>query len=433
MDEHNINYYKMDKEKEQRMWKDGILVFDTCALLEFYYFTTKSQEEIFNNVFRHIKGRLWIPGHVEYEYLKNRESTLKKPINEKYEILKKERIELISKGIKDLIKNVDDLANETKKEDSHPYIDLKITNELKELCDSFEKKHSEIGQKMADQIELRKNEILSKVENDNVLKGFNEFFEVGKEYNYTKIMEILIEGEVRYRNFVPPGYLDKGGKNSKEGTQIYGDLIIWKQIIEYAKEVQKPIILISNDTKGDWCDVNNRKRILNPKEDLIREISDEAKVDFWMYTLDQFLYYARTYLGSEINETIIEEVKNIGELKFEFEQVLLGDVFVDNVWENENVLIQSYIEVLSEFDISLDRIQNIIQKINSKGLTVFSTVDVLRIINNGFYETKHKLNIPVGRLLRHYSKQFGIEAIGRMKERDDRGNVTTTNVWQTIN
>ena len=111
----------------------------------------------------------------------------------------------------------------------------------------------------------------------------------------------------RYEHSIPPGYKDK---NDKIGFQIFGDLIIWKQIIEYASEIQKPIIFICNDLKEDWCyiDGTTEKRIKSPREELIKEISDEANIDFWMYNLAQFLYKSNEYLFSS-SETIIDDDK----------------------------------------------------------------------------------------------------------------------------
>ena len=99
-------------------------------------------------------------------------------------------------------------------------------------------------------------------------------------------MEIIKEGELRYRSKIPPGYKDQG---SKEGISIYGDLILWKQIIAHAKKVKKPIILIINDIKEDWCYKKEQKqKIEKPREDLIKELYTTTGMELWM-CLDELL------------------------------------------------------------------------------------------------------------------------------------------------
>ena len=63
-------------------------------------------------------------------------------------------------------------------------------------------------------------------------------------------MGIVNEGKLRYEFQIPPGYQDL---KEKIGTQIFGDLIVWKQILSHAKAINKNVIFICNDLKIDWC------------------------------------------------------------------------------------------------------------------------------------------------------------------------------------
>lgn len=68
--------YYLDSDKVQQILKSGIIVFDTSALLDLYYYSFDTQNEIFRNVFKYLSNRLWIPSHVYFEYLKNRKKSL---------------------------------------------------------------------------------------------------------------------------------------------------------------------------------------------------------------------------------------------------------------------------------------------------------------------------------------------------------------------
>lgn len=131
-------------------------------------------------------------------------------------------------------------------------------------------------------------------------------------------MNIVEEGKIRYEFKIPPGHEDSvklksGGptEGDKLGIQVFGDLIIWKQIIDIAHSQKKNIAFICNDLKIDWCyvtDKNSEKRVKSPREDLIREFNDETGKSFWMYNNQQFLYLAKKYLEIEIGEEQIEQV-----------------------------------------------------------------------------------------------------------------------------
>ncbi len=57
------------------------------------------------------------------------------------------------------------------------------------------------------------------------------------------------EGEKRYEKKTPPGFEDA---KKKDGVRKYSDLILWKEILKYAKSQGKNIIFVTDDVKADW-------------------------------------------------------------------------------------------------------------------------------------------------------------------------------------
>jgi hypothetical protein len=49
----------------------------------------------------------------------------------------------------------------------------------------------------------------------------------------------------------------------------------------------KPIIFVMDDKKEDWWILDKKHNPIIPREELFDEISDKAKVKFWMYTTSQ--------------------------------------------------------------------------------------------------------------------------------------------------
>lgn len=307
----DIETYTLSLEKETRMLDNCIFVFDTSALFNIYYFSQKTQNEIFNKIFNQFSDRLWIPNHVQYEYLINREKTMMKPLTEKYGRLQTDQINPLKKKIIDIENNFKDLKNKTHKNETHPYMKQEIYTDFEKTMDCLKKDFDVFFNKIEEEISVRKSEIESLVDTDTVFEEIKKHFKSGRKYSYDEIDKIMQEGKKRYADKIPPGYEDEE-RNKKVGIQKYGDLIIWNQIIEFAKQEGLPIILISNDLKSDWCysnKINGEPRIEKPKEDLIREIKDKAGVSFWMYSFPQFLHKAKEVLKIEIESEVIEEAQ----------------------------------------------------------------------------------------------------------------------------
>ncbi|QRY55895.1 PIN-like domain-containing protein [Sphingobacterium siyangense] len=306
----NIKLYQLDKQKEERLWKTAIFVFDTCALTDFYYLPKKTREKMYTETFPHFEGRLWIPAHVEFEFLKNRESIIPKPFQEQYDELKKLISNITPSFAKDVKNRLLDISKKTIKADKHPHLEQNNISSILEKINAFETELKTFEQNIMLQIKDAETEILSVKGNDDVLNAINAHFSVGSGYSFDRIMEITKEGKHRYEYKIPPGYGDFY-KKEKKGTQIFGDLIIWKQILDKAKQSEKPIVFITNDiTKDeDWCYLekrSNENRISSPREELIKEMYDYANVEYWMYTLPQFLHHAKSTFKADIPEQAIQ-------------------------------------------------------------------------------------------------------------------------------
>jgi hypothetical protein len=300
---------------EENLWKDSLFVFDSSALLNFYEYSEKSRREIYKTVFKKLKGRLWMANHTEYEYLKNRKSVLLKP-KELYNDLINKHFEI--KQFEIFKNQYNQLKNRTKKTDKHPFIAESVFEEFDKQIDVFDTHVNDLVKRLKEIIENKNSEIDKIATKDTVLTAISKHFKVTDGYTFDKLLELSKEGELRYRNSIPPGYEDL---KDKIGIQIYGDLIIWKQIIDLAEKEKKPIILIIDDLKIDWCYKNRKDKniIDSPREELIKEMLDKCGVYFWAYSSNQFLYKSNEILGSILSEKVISEVKesniyNIGSI-----------------------------------------------------------------------------------------------------------------------
>lgn len=337
----------MNESTEQEIWENYLFVFDTSALLELYFYSTKAQNELLDKILPQLKDRLWITSHAEYEYLKNREKTSRKPYAENYGIIDKEIISVIDKSINSIKIKMQDFSNRTKNIDKHPHVNTDITNSFNEKVDNFFDELSTFKDQIKKEFTLRKTEIekFSAEESDEILRRIKTLFKVGKKYDFKAKMKIIEEGELRKRLKIAPGFND----DSKEGLQQFGDLIIWKQIIDLAKENNQSVIFITKDIKkGDWCDLNEKgDRIKNPKEELFDEMYDETGKCFWMYSFSQFIYFVNEKTGLKITKEVIDEIEEVSK-----EESLAIPQF------NNHRLKEELLRVISELRDILNKYRN---------------------------------------------------------------------------
>jgi hypothetical protein len=305
--------FQYNDTREKEMWDNCIFVFDSSALLDFYSVPKIARDSIYSNILTPHKNRFWIPGHVQFEFLKNREKVIVKPIIEHYEPLKINNLKKIEDGFKQIENQIVDLQNKVKDSGTHPHFDGTEIEAFKVKGNEYRGIFEDMNKAVNARIGAAIKEIRELSGNDDVLIAFQKSFEIGRDYSFEEIYKITEEGRHRYQFKIPPGYKDLED-TEKIGTQIFGDLIIWKQILEYGKEAKKPIIFICDDLKEDWCHLEKRsggeKRIATPREELIKEFHDFTGFPFWMYNLPQFLHLANKYWSTAINES---DIKNVAE------------------------------------------------------------------------------------------------------------------------
>lgn len=292
-----MDKYSKTEEEEKLLWKEAILIFDTSSLLNFYEYSEKTIKDIVNGIFSEFKHRLWLPFNVKYEYSNNRH----KPINsaiQKYDDLRN--------NLTNISNNFKQIENQIKSTEKHPVVDKELVSNYKQELDFFKDKFEKnISEKI--------NELNKYREQDTIQNIILDWFEFGEAFKFSEIIELIKEGEFRYRNSIPPGYKDE---KDKIGFQKYGDLIIWKQILKHANDTKKPIILVVDDFKEDWWILDKKKKPVSPRPELIDEIEEFTNVSFWMYSTQEFIEKSKTFFNPEFKDESIEEIKNVYISKF---------------------------------------------------------------------------------------------------------------------
>lgn len=308
-------------------WKNGTFVFDTNVLLNLYSYP-ESVREIFISVLEKICDRSWIPYHVALEFHRNRFARIKQANTPLLNL--RDRIRATSVELENEIKDIEFEKRNTGVDNLEERLQsVKVATSL--LAEALDKACERLPQIGLD---------------DPIAKRISVLFE--KKVGFPPVDQaaldaIIHDGDDRYEKKIPPGFKDMKEKkdikfHDREITYpaMFGDLIIWRQVIGHVKNANiNDVIFVTGDRKEDWWHIVDRKT-LGPLPDLVREFMDKSGAErFWMYTADQFLKYAETYLSAkEVTPETVEQVREISnQNKFELKDLDYSDILrsFDNV------------------------------------------------------------------------------------------------------
>lgn len=207
------------------------------------------------------------------------------------------------------------LKEQTLGTDKHPYLSPDVYAEYESVLSVVENQLTDFSTKTADfqtriqkEIEKKIAELQSDLLPDNVNNAIESSFQIGKEYSFSKMMEIAREGSFRYSEEIPPGYED--GKE-KTGLQKYGDLFVWNQILDCAKSKQKDFIFVTNDVKIDWYEEDKR----TPRFELLKEFREQANKRIWLLSMKNFIYHVNLLLDDQIHENVLQDIDSVQDEK----------------------------------------------------------------------------------------------------------------------
>ncbi|MED2868747.1 PIN domain-containing protein [Bacillus thuringiensis] len=373
----------------QKIWgSNPLIIMDTNVILELYRYSPDTTEHILNVLNSLPKHQLWIPAQVIEEYTQNRESVINEARNKYKEV---------TKMINQIISNAE--QNFFKQFTRFNKLSFPKVNELNKVTNEAIKSMKIASQKYADEInhEVEKNKLMLKEDKvKTFVDGLISNGCIGTPFGISKLLNVLTEGEQRYKYKIPPGYMD----DHKDIQRKFGDLILWKQTLEQAKLFQQPTIFITLDTKEDWWVLDEKRNPLRPRDELLMEFKEYSKKPLAIMQFNDFIEKASKIIDMVDYKTNLEMNATEYGMKFidhvDWERILDNDELLEYLIQND-ILLESFNKV--PFYIEFYEIVEPDLKVNS--------VDIQQnaVVMEGSFESQVSISIT-----EEFSKNYSCES-----------------------
>jgi PIN domain-containing protein len=275
-------WYGKTPEDLKALWNCAIFVPDTNILLHLIRHSASIRSQLMA-VFQRKQHALWIPYQVGAEFQRRRLD------------VQQHALDAYDKITEELQTILNQARNKLNQYRAHPVIDI-------------DREFSALEMYLVD-FEKRMANARSKHPTDELAASFARVTDlfagcVGSKPTEERLAAIRKEGEDRYAKKIPPGFED--AKKGADAGDKFGDLIIWKEMIEKAKAEKRSIIFITDDGKSDWWHIHHGKK-LGPHPFLVEEFLATTGEQFHIYELPQFLRYS-VETGSAIQPDAVQSI-----------------------------------------------------------------------------------------------------------------------------
>lgn len=293
-------FYQPSNDELHLIWNKCTFVVDSNVLLSLHRRSQTEQEEILQTIEK-VSDRVWVSYQSALDY--QRYQVLVKGAEEKKYAQAVDEIRKLKAKLRQIIKPFSSYTAENS--NVNP---LNLINHSDDFFDGLTK-----------ELTILTPLALKGLDDPSLSNRIDKLFK-GKVGSPPKNQEELNKSyelaNKRYKNRVPPGYLDaqKSSTSYSYGGLIYdagySDYISWDQMIKYALlENKENIIFVTDDIKMDWWHVSNGKRI-GPRPELVDEIRVKANVNgFHMYDTEQFIESISNYMNSPLNKNLAKKLK----------------------------------------------------------------------------------------------------------------------------
>lgn len=287
-------YYRVSRIERENVFRNGLIVLDTNALLDLYRLTPTARMEMIS-LLRTLAPRLFVPHQVAAEFHRRRIDAVASRRTEFHEQI--QAIGRLADDVRALIRRVAQRAHGR---------DDDATSVWSCLEEAFAKGKDFINQ-VSSSYDLDPDRLVSD-SSDQILDELTEILagRVAERPSNDQIEKDRREAERRLNAKLPPGFKDRG-----KGDDAAGDYLWWAEVIRYAKGTTDAVLIVSNDiAKGDWTyDWRGMRIGADPR--LVREMRELAGCRLILATTSEFLTQAPNAVGASVSPGTIAEAASI--------------------------------------------------------------------------------------------------------------------------
>lgn len=329
-------YYPISKEVINDVWDKGIFCYDANVLLNLYRYSNETRNKIFENI-EYFIGKTIMPYQACYEYHKNRRGVEDSLLSSYDEIIKiiEQAANALESG--DLAKYRKHCALDIDRDIIKPIksATTKIVNKIKDTKSN----HSSF---------LNVSEIHEKI--SQLFDG-----KISDKFSEDELKRIYTEGKSRYDKKIPPGFADYDNKKNKGENSLYGDLIIWKHLIEISKSKNSDIIFVTDDRKKDWWDIHHGQT-KGALPELYREFKELTSHNILIYSVEDYMKYAPEHSEIAVPKKVIneiEELRKVDERRKNYIDLVSYNDIIEKVNMKTKLLdiSEKYKEILKSFNL----------------------------------------------------------------------------------
>lgn len=329
---------------------DNLIVLDTNYLLDILQSPTTIAKEYIEAIEK-VKDNLYIPYLVALEFNFKKSSQKKGKIKEiqKYKDTLINSTDKIKQNI-----NAIELVDKKEKDD--------FTNEMLDLTKQYTENLKKIMEQKIESMITKEESVLY----EKLISIIED--QIGEKYTQEWIDQVEKEGVDRYNNKIPPGFDDDAKEKEVEEIRNYGDLkyqrkfgdlLIWKDIIEYSKNCNKSgrkVILVTNDGKSKKKNdllykINDF--IVGPKIHLMNELQIYSNKEFYILDNLRFVQMMNNLTDEEIDKFKTNSIKS-KVFSIDIDTLLLTEKFQEKFKKLDSID--------ENFDYKITKDGNVIQK-----------------------------------------------------------------------
>lgn len=358
-----MEYNEFEKKLKD---KETIIVLDTNVILDLARYSLCTSKNIMK-IFAKCSDLIWIPNQVIKEYNKNKHEVFGN-LKKRYSNFEDELKKIIVDSKNDVIKNfkITERYNYPGRKKYSADILEKLDKVIAEIANYKNIAGAEYNKTLlySHEIEQDIEKFVGDLENKN---------QVGCKIGFKEKMEIIEEGDLRYRYKLPPGFED----DKKEGIEKFGDLFLWKEILKLpSMKKVKNIIFITNDEKDDWWDKEeiskkkNLKKLLNLRSELYEEfteINPGVSIDF--ITTKIFQNYA-SKLYNLFESDVYIELNRDDDSFINRVNKKIKEGIQDDLYTNSECYLGFGIEIVDIEDCTFIRKKNVYQELSDGGTCI---------------------------------------------------------------